>query len=287
MADPIVSVIIPCFNAEKYIAQTIESVLSQTYTKIEIIAIDDGSTDLTVNILNSFLPKITVFQHEDGLNYGQASALNLGIEISNGEYIAFLDADDIFYPKKIERQVEALKANSKTDLVYTNGHAINYKGQILCKLFKENFIEENIIGRMLLDCYISAGCSSILVRRSLLDKVGVFNQQIRFAKDHDMWIRMSEVGRFHYLSECLMAYRRHPGQLSESRKQWEDGFGVLKNASKRYPYSFVLILKRRAVLFYRLGIHDLNSKKYLLSIINLGLAFLHDPWRALSFLAKK
>lgn len=282
-----VCVIIPCFNAERYLVQTLNSVLSQSYKNVSIVAVDDGSTDNTNVILKSYSGRIAVLTHDDKKNHGAHASMNLGLLHSNSEYVAFLDSDDIFYQCKIEKQVEILENNPEIDVVYTNGHAISSDDKILYNLFDEKFIEENVPGRMLLDCYISAGSSSIMVRRNLLEKVGFFNEKFPYAKDHDMWIRMSEVSKFYYISECLMAYRIHSGQQSIRRDQWEDGFLVLEQACERYPYSIALKRKRLAVIYYRLGLHDYKSGNIPSSFFNFILAFFYDPTRALIHLSKQ
>lgn len=113
-SKPLVSVIIPCFNSELFIQDCVESVLKQTYENIEIILIDDGSTDESLSKIEQFSTKIMILKKE---NQGAASARNLGIRNSNGSYIAFLDSDDIWHPEKIERQVQRI-TEKQLDLVY-------------------------------------------------------------------------------------------------------------------------------------------------------------------------
>ena len=110
---PKVSVIIPCYNRERFIKETIESVLRQTYPNIEIITIDDGCTDSTRRILEEFKGTIKILEHPGRANKGQSASLNLGIRNSNGKYIALLDSDDLFAPLKIDRQVEFLEENPR------------------------------------------------------------------------------------------------------------------------------------------------------------------------------
>jgi len=285
--DNSVCIVLPCYNAAKYINETIESVLNQTYDNIEIIAVDDGSTDATLKILKTYVPRISVLQHSNGINRGAASSMNLGITSSNTDFVAFLDSDDLFYPQKIEKQIDIFLKHDDIQLVYTNGHAINNDGIILYDLFPPHFKEENTRGRMLLDCYLCAGMSNMMVRRKLLNKVGLFNERLKYAKDHDMGIRMSEVARFHYIPEFLMAYRKHPGQQSMNRQQWVDGFTVLADACERYPYSAAQKRQRLAVLYYRLGVHDYKSNNLIAAGYNFALSFLHDPVRAIKYLTGK
>jgi len=121
-----VSTIIPAYNCERYIKETIESVLSQTYKDIELIIIDDGSTDRTGEIVRSFESKVEYIRQSK--NTGPSAARNRGIEKAKGEYIAFLDGDDVWMPTKIEEQIKLLESNKDIALVYSNGYNVNLSG---------------------------------------------------------------------------------------------------------------------------------------------------------------
>jgi len=275
-----VSVIIPCYNSSKYVKKTIDSVLNQNYENYEIIAIDDGSMDGTREILESYLPKIRILSHLKNANLGQATSLNLGINETKSHLIAFLDSDDIWYPNKIEEQVRIFQKYSDVGLVYTNGYVIDEQDNILYRLFPEDFKEENYPGKIFLKCYIRTP-SSVMVKREIFEQIGLFKPYLN-ASDHDIWIRMSEVTKFYYLPRCFTAYRKRPGQMSLKRKQWEDGFIVLKEACKRYPYGINLKRKRMAVLYYRLGEYDRTHHHYFRSIRNYFLSIILDPFRAIN-----
>ena len=283
-----VAVIIPCYNSSKYIQKTIESVLNQDYENLEIIAIDDGSTDETKKILESYVPKIRVLSHPNNANLGQAASSNLGITETKSDLIAFLDSDDIWYPNKVKEQVKIFQKCSDVGLVYTNGYVIDESDNILYKLLPDDFQEENIHGEILLKCYIRTP-STVMVKREELKKIGLFKPYLRNGQDHDMWIRMSEVARFYYIPNILAAYRKHPGQISSRRALWEEGFVVLRDACKRYPYGINLRRKRLSVLYYRLGQYDWrHNNDYLRSSINYFLAATLDPCRAMNtFLSER
>ncbi|MGH7146282.1 MAG: glycosyltransferase [Nitrospiraceae bacterium] len=277
-----VAVLIPCFNSGRYLKATIESALTQTYTPLEVIAINDGSRDETHTILQSYAPTIRILSHPDNANLGQAASLNLGVRSTTAEFIAFLDSDDIWYPDKIEKQVKILKMHADIGLVYANGLAIDEEGKTLYGLFPDFFQERNVEGAILLNCYIRVP-SSIMVRKTILEKAGLFRTDLQ-ATDHDMWIRMSELTKFHYLPEILMAYRVHPGQQSLRRRQWEDGFSILREACQRHPYGVDLRRKRLAVLYYRLGEYDWDHGLHLRALCYFLLAGLIDPLRAVQVL---
>lgn len=277
-----VAVLIPCFNRGKYVKDTIESALTQTYSPLEVIAINDGSLDDTQSILESFLPSIRILSHPNNANLGQAASLNLGVKSTAADCIAFLDSDDSWHPGKIEKQVKILEMHADVGLVYTNGLAMEEEGKGLHNLLPDSFHERNVKGAILLNCYIRVP-SSVMVRRALLEKVGLFRTDIQ-ATDHDMWVRMSELAQFHYLPEILMAYRVHSGQQSLRRRQWEDGFTILREACHRHPYGITLRRKRLAVLYYRLGEYDWNHGSCLRALWNFLLAGLLDPLRAVQVL---
>ena len=128
---PKVSVIIPCYNRERYIAKTVESVLNQTYPHIELVVVDDGCTDNSRMILEQYKNSVRILEHPGRINKGQSAAINLGIRSSSSEYVAILDSDDLFAPEKIEKQVNFLEANLGIGLVYANGHAVDENGNIL------------------------------------------------------------------------------------------------------------------------------------------------------------
>jgi glycosyltransferase involved in cell wall biosynthesis len=277
-----VAVIISCFNSAKFLRQTINSVLNQSYEPIEVIAVDDGSTDDTRKILESHGSRIQILSHPNNQNRGQAVGFNLAIQYASADLISMLDHDDIFYPDKVSKQVEIFQKYSDVGFVYVNGHAIDYNDKILYKLINDDFQERNFPENILLDCYVRS-CSSVMFRKKLIEKVGQFNVDLRYATDHDMWIRMSETTKFHYIPDCLIGYRIHPNQLSLRRELWEDGFIILRDACNRFPYGKNVNRKRLAVLYYRLGDHDFKRQKYVQSFWYFLLAGLLDPVRSLKY----
>ena len=286
MSRPKVSVIIPCYNSSKYIRKTIDSVLSQDYDDLEIVAVDDGSTDETRRILESYLPKIRILSHPNNANLGPAASVNFGIRESKSDLIAFLDSDDIWYPIKVKEQVKIFQKYSDVGLVYTNGHVIDENDRVLFNLFLDDFREESILGKILLKCYIRTP-SSVMVKRDILEQVGSFKNYLNSSWDHDMWIRMSEVTKFYYLPDFFAAYRKRSGQISSTRRLWEDGFTILKEACKRFPYGANLKRKRLAVLYYRLGEYDWGHYNYFRGLMNYCLAGMLDPVRIIDFIQNK
>jgi hypothetical protein len=161
---------------------------------------------------------------------------------------------------------------------------VDENDKILFKLFPDNFQEKNICGKILLKGYIKTE-SSVMVRRGMFRKVGLLRTNL-VAADHDLYVRLSEVTTFCYIPDLLIAYRKHTGQLSLKRQMWEDGFIILKEACKRYPYGINLKRKRSGVLYYRLGEYDWKNKDYLRALKNCCFAGILDPARALTSVFK-
>ena len=280
MRSPRVGVIIPCYNQERYVGLTINSALAQNYADFSVVVVDDGSTDNTPAILNTYSDRITILKHDVPGNHGQAAALNLGIKYTESEYVAFLDSDDLWHPDKLRKQVEVLDRYPEVGLVYSNGNVIDGEGGILYQLFGKDHREANTAESILLNCYIRTP-SLVMVRRSILQAVGPFPVGI-IPSDHDMWVRIAEVSRYSYLDEMLVGYRQHSGQISlrKTRKMWEDSLLVLNAALQRYPYAADTRRKRLAVIHYRLGEYGLRSKMFGPTFYHFLMAFWHDPVRA-------
>lgn len=271
-----VAVVMPCYNAGKYIARTIESVLEQSYKNFHFIAGNDGSTDNTAEILNSYGDKITVVCHADRCNHGQAATYNLCLKYTNSEYIAFIDNDDLWHPDKLKKQVEILDSRSDIGLVYTNGDVIDESDNILYPLLESGHRETNEIGSILLNCYIRTP-STVMVRSSILRSVGKFKEGI--IPDQDMWIRIKELTDFCFINEKLIYYRSHSEQLSNlsNKKMWKDALKTLNDAIIRYPYPRLIYRRRRAVIHYRLGNHAKHEHKYIAMFYHYIRVFFYDP----------
>jgi glycosyltransferase involved in cell wall biosynthesis len=280
--NSLVSVIIPAFNRVDYIDQTVRSVLEQTYPSIELIVVDDGSSDGTFEKLQNYGGGLKLLTHQNNSNMGQSASINLGLRESRGKYIAILDSDDYWAYDKIEKQVAFLERHTDVGLVYTNGYGVDSDGNMIYSFYDERHIEQNDPNAVLLDCYILLPQSS-LVRKSVFDKAGYFEDQYRAAQDHDMLIRIAEITELAYLPQYLFYYRRHANSISNKNQKlrWMNGFKILNNAQKRYSYKKSTIRKRKAVLNYRLGTCFLKERDYIASALYMLKAFIFDPVRAL------
>jgi glycosyltransferase involved in cell wall biosynthesis len=278
---PLVTVVIPAYNRVDYIEQTIDSVLDQTYPEVQLIVIDDGSSDGTHEKIEAYGNRLELRTHPGHVNKGQSASINLGLRQARGKYIAILDSDDYWAPEKLDVQVHFLEKNPDIGLVYTNGYAVNAEGEVIYQIYGNNHKENNDADAVLLDCYILLPQNS-LVRKSVYDNAGFFEESYRSAQDHDMLIRIAEITRFAYLQDFLFFYRRHSGSISSTQQalRWETGFRILENAGQRYPYKRATLRKRKAVLNYRIGRIRLQERRYLSGTVHLGRAFMLDPQRA-------
>lgn len=208
----LVSVVIPLYNKEKYIFQTLQSVMNQTYKSLECIIVDDGSTDNSVEIASKFitdneLPWRLISQE----NSGQTKARNHGIHQARGEFIAFLDSDDLWPETKIELQVEAIENNPDSVLVLCS-YAIFGEGNSIprvvrhktCKKMNSDWLDMRGFG---------GGLESLgLVRRNTLDQIGMFNENLSTSSGLDLSLRLERVGKIILLPQIGLYYRLSSGQ---------------------------------------------------------------------------
>ena len=215
---PLISVIIPAYNAENFIAKTLLSVLSQTYQNIEILVVNDGSTDTTAEIVKSSAEKdnrVILLQQS---NAGVATARNLAIEKSRGEYIAPIDADDIWYPQNLEKQLECLiKSEPSVGVVYSWSLDINESG-LLTGGFYNSTIQGEVY-KALVYKYFMGNASSSLIRRICFERVGGYNCQLKAqnaqgCEDLELFLRIAEHYQFKVVPEFLVGYRQIPSSMS-------------------------------------------------------------------------
>jgi glycosyltransferase involved in cell wall biosynthesis len=211
-----VSIIVPIYNTELYLAETIESVLSQTYGNWELLLIDDGSTDSSAAICKAYQEKDVRIHYYFKQNGGQASARNLGIKKSKGEWIAFLDADDLWLPKKLEEQFIAIEKYAP-DFLYGMGYF--YYPEKKEKLVAYDWITGKRSGAdffQTLYSSCSVNTNTVLVKKELFDTIGNFNEDpmMRGTEDWDLWLRIAQqVDVIYGAPERNVYYRIHPGGI--------------------------------------------------------------------------
>ena len=214
---PRVTVFIPVYNAQAYIAEAIESVLAQTYSDFELLVIDDGSTDETASVICTFMydPRIRVVSHIR--NLGQPHTRNYGLELASGEYIAFLDADDRCVPERIERQVTYLDTHTDIDGVGSWMDWINENGQITGEHYDQlPLTPVGIACQMLVQCPLAH--PTMMLRKAALSNYR-YNTNFMGAEDYELWARMIASHRFANLPCALVLYRRHSSQATVIRHE--------------------------------------------------------------------
>jgi hypothetical protein len=219
--NPLVSIIIPVYNGSNYVQEAIDSALAQTYKNIEIIIVNDGSKDNTEEIIKSYGKKVRYFKKENG---GVATALNLAIQKSKGEYISWLSHDDLYYPDKIQKQIKALNKLDKDKrdktILYSNWILIDKNS----KRFDEFRIEKRYDAKKLnyplypiLKCVVH-GCS-LLIPKKCFNKVGLFDPKQRTTQDYEMWFRMFPKYNLLFQPYFFVKFRNHEMQGSNTIKE--------------------------------------------------------------------
>lgn len=206
---PLVSVLMPAYNAARYVGEAIDSVLSQTLSDFELLAIDDGSTDDTPRILREYAardPRVRVLTLPNG---GIGAALNAGLAQSRGAFIARMDSDDVCLPERFKKQVDFLQAHPECVLVGSRVLLIDPEGEPLYEMESVVLTHEQI-DRVLLEARWSIVHPSIMMRREALERVGGYNNDLVPVEDHDLFLRLAEIGRLANLPDVLLKYRKHP-----------------------------------------------------------------------------
>ncbi len=240
---PTVSVIIPTYNRRAYVQEAIDSVLAQTYTDYEIIVIDDGSTDGTGEALRERYGDKIIYEWQE--NQGESVARNRGIALAQGEYIAFLDSDDLWLPEKLEKQVAYLEEHPEVGAVACQALLVDSHGEPLpgCAIQGVDIALGDLTTESLaLVCAIH-NASMVVVRRSIVVGVGGFDSEIQHGEDWDLYIRISAQKRIGQVCEVLSLTRVHAGgQWSSSRgdliePRLRDGLRVVGTAFGLLPPS--------------------------------------------------
>lgn len=294
-----ISVVMPVYNGEKFLAEAVESVLNQTYKEFEFIIVDDGSTDDTPNILKHYADKDPRVKIVKAGKVGLSNAMNLGIEAAQYPWIARMDADDVCLPRRLEASIEAANANPDVVVWGTYVHHINAKGKILSltkvgPTTREQFWEERKKGLA-----IQVINPSAMMRKDIVDKVGRYKEAFVAAHDIEIFDEMAEYGPILCIPEVLVLYRVHgysismmkfmtqrklaryvdvrrkarlAGQPLPTLEEFLANYDNQPRKEKRRRYLSDLqgLSYRRAGLAYAEG-------QYLRIIPNFGLAFLLNP----------
>ncbi|MBN1684725.1 MAG: glycosyltransferase [Gammaproteobacteria bacterium] len=278
--NPLVSIIIPVYNGEEYIEEALKSVLNQTYSPIEIIVVDDGSTDGTAEIVKQY--SVILIQQK---NKGISGARNSGINAAKGEFIALLDHDDLFTPYKIELQVRFMNDHPKYCMVYSIEEKFSSEGTVRKKLKhrRKKMPENDILTAIYRKNFIYP--SSVLIRRSILERTGLFDETFTVCEDHDFFTRVAYHGMVGFINQPLIKYRCHNANISSrlsfltpSNKFiiFKRYLFMLKEKTLLWPFIYIY---QTAKTQRDMGIICIDHKQYVAAKKYLLLSFLKCPWR--------
>jgi glycosyltransferase involved in cell wall biosynthesis len=215
MTMPKVTVVIPVYNGERFIRATLDSVFAQTYQNYEVICVDDGSKDGSAAILKSYAERIQVIRQE---NTGQAGARNAGVKKGTGDYVAFLDQDDLWYPSKLDRQVAVLDSNPEAVVAHCDMDWIDETGNVIerNRVFATRMsVQKGLTMTGLFGWDPCIYPSTTLIRKAAFERVGGFDPEIPwYGEDIDLMIRLREEGLFLFLEETGTQYRKHSSNCS-------------------------------------------------------------------------
>ena len=247
---PLVSIVIPAFNAAQWLRDALNSVLEQTYSHWECIVIDDGSLDSTRQVMDSYKvtdERIRYIYKENG---GPSSARNVGIQSSNGELVAFLDADDVWLPAKLMKQVDVLFAAPEAGLCCTYFEEVDEDLNLLNpwrKVKERNRYPDDIRPELLVEnvncCGVPGSASSAVVRRECFEKLGLFDTRLRVGEDLDMWYRIALNYPIIQRKEVLVRLRIYPKKTDISRLI-SDLTLFVEKARKIAPESHLAIIEK-------------------------------------------
>jgi glycosyltransferase involved in cell wall biosynthesis len=276
---PLVSVVIPMYQAEAWILDTLESVAAQTYPEVETIVVDDGSSDSGSDLVSAFAESAErpVYLVRTA-NQGVAAARNLGIAESNGVYVALLDADDLWHPEKLELQVARLQGSGSP--MCTCGYEFfDDRTRRRIGVVRVDDGSAALRGWLALEGNGLALASTALIRRQALDNLCQFDSTFTISADLDFALRVDETGHIDALPEALVGYRVHPGQMHRQIS------GLAAQVSTLYDIVFAdgrdpsFERRCRANLAVHIGLHELLRGRMVAAIPHLYRSVRRDPRR--------
>ena len=296
---PRVSVIIPAYNAEKFVLEAVQSVAAQDYPAIEVLLIDDGSRDRTVELVEQAAPWVQVIKQP---NAGAGAARNTGLRHTTGEFICYLDADDGWFAGKLKAQVDYLSHHVDVGAVYHNwlvwhpDKAGSYHPFVRPEPSIPDQIDSAnsgwIYSSLLLDCVVHT--STIMMRREVAAAVGEFNASLPTGEDYEYWLRLSRQCEIHKLRGTYSFYRAVPESLTGSPNGANNEYHVLRRAVEQWglssPNGVVvskdLLSRRLAKLAFDFGYAHYHRGSKKLARAAFAQTLRHDPlsWRAIAYL---
>lgn len=271
---PKLSVVIPVYNGAKFISDALDSIFGQDYENIEVIVVDDRSTDNTIEVLQSYPQAIKIIRNKN--NSGASHSRNQGIKHAVGEYIAFLDADDVWLKNKLTRQVKAMIANPEAGLIYGGATLVNF-GEDSSKLLSQESENTKLEKKSTLDIFRNPyfSTSTILVKKSLCEDVGYFREDLKTAEDVDFVLKLSNLCEFLAMNAPLSLTRRVENSLGSADSSYQDNLDVVSFFLKNNPD---FTIKNRKVAnkvqrkIYDDWLENLVFKRKISQALNVGLS---------------
>jgi glycosyltransferase involved in cell wall biosynthesis len=276
--NPLLSIVLPAYNAAPYLAETVNSIRKQSYRPLEVIVVDDGSTDGTSNIVCTLVSEAeseaeftlrSIYQ----ANSGPSAARNRGISESNGTYVGFIDADDRWHKDKAAHQVKIMREDPNVGVTFSQWRIITEDGVATNRtggaptgfVTVEDLLFENVVGTT----------SNVIMRREVLNKIGPFDVNLRFCEDLELWLRAAQINDqvLYCLGETLIDRRERPGQLTKNWSDIQDGWLEVIERIKRTTPARLIPIEARIIaaheryssfLAYEAGDYS-GARKMLLS----------------------
>jgi glycosyltransferase involved in cell wall biosynthesis len=245
-SSPLVSVILPTYNRHHLVGRGIGSVLEQTYPNVELIVVDDGSTDGTGDWVREQFPAVRYAWQPNG---GDASARNRGLELATGQLVAFQDDDDQWHPAKLARQVALLAGRPEVGLVCTSNRTVDQTGQVVRRRWKT--LHEGRVTEPLFQS-VFVYTASVVMRRSVVEQVGRFDTSLPLASDYEFFLRASLATEFAAIDEPLVTRQRWPGSLTKTRAL-QGALAKLRALARLYDRPEVRALVRPKIARRRLA----------------------------------
>lgn len=233
-AMPKVSVVLPVFNAGDYLRSALNSILRQTYSDFELIAINDGSTDGSLQLLQEIAAQDSRVRVISRTNKGLVATLNEGVALAEGEFIARMDSDDIALPTRFAKQIDYLESHPECVAVGSRVLLIDGDGLPICE-FAKAVEHEDIDSAHMAGEGGAIPHPSVIIRKAALQRIGGYREEYLYAEDLDIFLRLAEIGRVANLPEVLLEYRQHPTSIGYSRRATQ----------KRSAYAAVMDSYRR------------------------------------------
>jgi glycosyltransferase involved in cell wall biosynthesis len=284
-SGPLVSILVPAFNAKATLADTLQSALASSHANLEVVLVDDGSTDGTAAIAESFARRDARLRLFRQRHRGVSGALNFGLTQIRGELVARLDADDLWHPTKLEKQVALLAADPALALAYTFIRYVDASGRIV-----RDAAPQNLAGRALCQCLydgIVGGGSSVVFRRSLLERPTSYDERLSVWEDLLLHLRLAAAGTIASVPEYLTAYRLREMSSSADRtkslKNWRIAYRIIESDFPQIPKFVHSWSNARRLLELAEGFA--LDRRYAISAMLFAECLAADPVRATAFLA--